>query len=143
MSEFKIANLIKAERERARKRLQYHRKNRKHFTPVIRGIEKAGGLVRVELCSDDLTINISGTKDNLVGAWRVLRKNGFVFSGQRPASNVSYWTGWFRKNEPDAGVEAAVYLSFSSTVCRRVKTGTKLVEQDVYETVCEPIEVPA
>lgn len=34
------------------------------------------------------------------------------------------------------------YLSFSSSVCRRVKVGTRTVEQDVYETVCDEITMP-
>jgi hypothetical protein len=35
-----------------------------------------------------------------------------------------------------------IWLAFSSTVCRRVKIGTKTVEQDVYETVCDELTLP-
>jgi hypothetical protein len=80
----------------------------------------------------DMNISLSGDKHMLEAAWRVLRKLGFDAPSSRPEANQSSWNGRFHRKADDC----TIYLFFTSSVCRRIKTGTKMVEQDIYETVC-------
>lgn len=93
---------------------------------------------RVSFDSQTLDISITGTKHDLEAVWRELRKMGFESPDNRPKATDPSFTGYFKRQIDGC----KVYLFFSSTVCRRVKTGTRMVEQDVYETVCGEVEIP-
>jgi len=83
-------------------------------------------------------IYASGNKHDLAGCVRALRVNGFKSDSAPPGKHDSSWTAFFHNEEG-----AKVYFNFSSKVCRRVKVGTKMVEQDLYETVCDEQTFPA
>jgi hypothetical protein len=84
--------------------------------------------------ADVVTCSISGDKHQLTEAVRKLRVAGFKTNEKPPAKGVTSWHPWFSRADG-----ANVYLSFTGTSCRRVQTGTKLVEVPVYETVCDEI----
>lgn len=84
-----------------------------------------------------LNIYAAGDKHDLAGVIRALRVNGFKLEGEPPAKSTPSWTGFFYNL-----ARACIYVSFSSKVCRRVKVGTKMIEQDVYETVCDETTLP-
>jgi hypothetical protein len=80
-----------------------------------------------------LDINFTGDAHKLAAVVRILRVAGFTSNNpDKPKPNQTGWYSWFRKE----GVDIEIWLNFSSSVCRRVKVGTKMVEQDIYETVC-------
>jgi hypothetical protein len=74
---------------------------------------------------------IAGDKQKFLQLVRCHRRYGFKPSMPEKGATSAFW----RIN--DYGEDLGMYLSFSSTVCHRVKVGTKTVEQDVYETHCE------
>ena len=82
----------------------------------------------------DLCLSLSGSRADLTRLWRILREHQWTCIGERPTDNSSYWSGFF--DRPDIAYKPRIYLSFSSTVCRRVKIGTRTQEVDVYETTC-------
>lgn len=106
----------------------YHEKHGDLFDILLDGMS---GVVNVTPYSFDLTVSIAGDKHTLEAAWGRLRQAGFSAPTSRPKENDPTWAGRF---EHKSG--AVFYMSFTSSLCRRVKIGTKTVEQDVYETVC-------
>lgn len=92
---------------------------------------------RIAPCASDLTLNFTGKKEGLLQIWKVLRQLGFTCLNNPPTGKNPGWAGFFHHENG-----AAVYLTFSSTVCKRVQTGTafRTVQEPVYETVCEDTE---
>jgi hypothetical protein len=82
----------------------------------------------------DINISFSGDKAKLTSVIRILRTNGFDTDADAPKANSNCWSAYFTNSE-DSRIQ--FWINFSSTVCRMVKTGTKMVEQDVYEVQCD------
>lgn len=82
----------------------------------------------------DINLSFSGDKAKLTSVIRILRTNGFDPDAEAPKANSNYWSAYFT-NAEDSRIQ--FWISFSSTVCRMVKVGTKMVEQDVYEVQCD------
>lgn len=99
------------------------------YAPVVEALARFEP--RFSVGGGSLDIAFSGDKHALEATWGVLRKAGFNCSNARPKPNQPTYGSFF--NHPTGAV---IWLSFSSTVCRRVKIGTQMVEQDIYETVC-------
>jgi hypothetical protein len=106
------------------------------LAPVVNALRKLGADVSL---SDSLDVRLVGDAKVLAAAVRILRTSGFDTGAKRPAKGDTTWTAFFKRD----GLALAVYFSFSSSVCRRVQTGTTMVEQPVFETVCDSIELPA
>lgn len=97
----------------------------------------------VTVDAQSLYISVAGDKQVLNKAYGVLRKNG-LDATHRPEEKAASYSAYFNLGEEEylfgihGGVEQfKVCFSFSSTVCRRVKTGTRMVEEDIYEVQCE------
>jgi hypothetical protein len=88
----------------------------------------------------DLHFRVAGDKEKFLQLVRCHRRHGFKPEMPAKGATSAFW----RINE--YGADFGLYFSFSSTVCHRVKVGTQMVEQDVYETHCEsivPDDLPA
>lgn len=97
--------------------------------PVCKAFQALGGDVRVD-AEGDLIISVAGDKELFVKAWKLLRSVGIRL---RPAEAGATFISQIHHAQ-----DMLILFQFSSTVCRRVKVGTKMVEQDVYETQCGP-----
>jgi len=114
------------------------------FTPVIEALERFEP--RITCDSNSLDIALTGDKHVLEAVWGILRRNGYniLVETDRPKPNSPTYSQFFyREGEGhDHSLDRArIWLTYTSTVCRRVKVGTKMVEQDVYETVCGEQEI--
>lgn len=89
---------------------------------------------RIAEYSDSFDVSLAGDARALARVWGALRRAGYS-PRTRPEKGQSGYTSFWDHAEPDRVTK--FYLSFSSTVCRRVKVGTRMVEQDVYENVCD------
>lgn len=103
--------------------------------PVAAALHAAGIEPRL---TDSLDISFSGDKDKIAQIFRIVRVAGFATTADRPKQGDSSWYAWFY--HPDC--KLAIWFSFSSSVCRRVKVGTELQEVDIYETQCGDIAIP-
>jgi hypothetical protein len=79
----------------------------------------------------DLNVSFTGDKHKLAAVIRIFRLAGWT-SITKPKDKEPSWCGYFHKK----GIDASVWVAFTSTICRRVKIGTKMVEQDIFEVVC-------
>jgi hypothetical protein len=113
----------------ARDRLQWN-SCRDFFGPVVNALARIGA--EPYLSGGTIYVAMTGDKDKLTQAFRIFRTVGMEFAGDRPKKGDSSWSAIFK--HPSQTVY--VYFQFTSSVCRRVKVGTKTVEQDVYETQC-------
>lgn len=86
------------------------------------------------------SLSVTGDKHKLNAVFGMLRRHGWQ-TATRPEKGQSQYNAFFYKG----GHSGSVYLSFSSTQCRRVKVGTRTKEitEDIYETVCDEQEFPA
>ncbi len=110
-------------------------KHRAEILPLVRAFVKINATLRFP---DSLDVSLSGDKHTLAEAVRALRTNGFRTLNKPPEKGSITWGAFYDRE----GCGIRVWLSFSSSVCRRVKVGTRTVEQDIYETVCDEIVFP-
>ena len=99
------------------------------YRPIVNAFHRLGiepGL------SNDVDVSFAGDAHKLASVVRILRTSGFDTQSARPKEGDTTW--YARYVHPEVSVN--VWLYFTSSVCKRVKVGTKLVEQDVYETQC-------
>jgi hypothetical protein len=82
--------------------------------------------------STDLDVCFTGDAHKFAAVVRLLRTRGFKCDALPPAKGDTGWIG--RYKHPEYALQ--VWMSFSSSVCKRVKIGTKMVEQDIYEVQC-------
>jgi hypothetical protein len=76
--------------------------------------------------------SVTGDVHKLTDAIRALRTGGFT-STEKPARGEPSFTAYY--THPEGNMK--ILLAFSSSVCRRVKVGTKTETVDVYELRCE------
>lgn len=90
-------------------------------------------LISVSIDTSSQSIDISYAGDKLVmhGIFKAFRALGYI-SDKRPTEKESQFTCYW--NHPDSDMR--IWLRFSSTVCKRIKIGTKMEKVDVYETRC-------
>jgi hypothetical protein len=100
------------------------------YSPLVKRLQELE--VRVGL-SSDIDLSFSGDKAKLTQVIRLLRTNGFSTRDDLPEANKSYWHARFRHSEH----KLPFWVSFSSTVCRQVPIGTRMVEETVYEVRCD------
>ena len=105
---------------------------REYFLPLVRRFK--GLEIEPTFDGRDINLSFSGDKAKLTSVIRILRTNGFDTDAEAPKANSNYWSAYFTDAEDS---RTQFWISFSSTVCRMVKVGTKMVEQDVYEVQCD------
>lgn len=88
---------------------------------------------RISVSYDGFVIYLPGTGDDLTALFKSLAANGWHCQSERPKEMEASWFGMFQK---EGFTEYSIWVSFSSTVCKRVLKGKEMREVDVYETVC-------
>lgn len=116
---------------------------RDFYRPILNAFVRLGLEPRL---SNDVDVSFTGDAHKLAGVVRILRTSGFETTSGRPKPGDTSWYAYYSHPE----VTVKVWLNFTSSVCRRVKVGSKMVEQDIYEVQCgdisaeiTEIEVPA
>lgn len=77
-----------------------------------------------------ISISFAGDGQKLATVWRVLRQHGYNTTSHPKKGDTAFNAFWSRDGHAD------LFMMFSSSMCRRVQVGTKMVEQPVYETHC-------
>jgi hypothetical protein len=108
--------------------------HRDFFAPIVAAFQRIGVDPKMD-SANYLSVTMTGDKDKLAAAFRILRGAGFTFTADRPKKGDSEWYAFFSHTM----CPVDIWFSFTSSVCRRVKVGTKTVQQDIYETVCGDI----
>lgn len=111
------------------------------FEPVVLAFDELE--VSATFSSDSiLYVSAYGDKKRLAEVVRVLRTRGWN-TETKPEEKSPEYKATFTVEATEYAPfppKGSVYLMFTSSVCRRVKTGTKMVEQDVFEVQCGDVE---
>lgn len=134
-----ILEEINDNQERVNKQFSFIEKHSKELSRVEAGMEVVKEWfigAEIDLNSISIDIKYSGDRHTLNGCFAALRSLGYI-PNERPkganlASFVTYWN-----RDPHKLGDLRIWFRFASTKCAVVKVGTKMVEQAVYETVCE------
>lgn len=102
------------------------------YRPIINAFHRLGLEPRL---ATDIDLSFTGDAKKLAAVVTILRGSGFNTNAERPKKGDTCWHAYYA--HPDC--ETKVWLYFTSSVCVRVKVGTKMVEQDVFETRCGDI----
>lgn len=86
----------------------------------------------IDTSSDSLDLSYAGDKHTIEGIYRAFRKLGYKTDKHLTKPEAVFTCYWDHKES-----DMRIWLRFSSTVCKRVKVGTKMVETDVFETRCD------
>ena len=104
------------------------------YEPIIEALE---ALSVEPTLSYDLDVSFTGDKRKLAAVVRILRTNGFKTESKAPLATSASWSAFFYSEKDKDKAPFSIWLSFSSSVCRRVQVGTQTVEQPIYEIRCE------
>ena len=125
----------------AKKRLLWDR-HKATLLPIITALTKQG--IEPNYKEDDISIQFTGDAAKLRDAMDVIVAADFSTQSAAPKLGDTMWYGWFTREY----CPIKLWVHFTSSVCTRKKIGTKMVEQDVYETICgdcttESMQLPA
>ena len=137
-----MKDAIKQEKKKHKKRMKFLRKNKEEFFRVANGlIVIQEYIMRFSFDTASLDIAITGDHHVFKGMFTALRKLGYQCEDKPKDKIIASWCCWWyhedRYKNTNKDLHPSLWVSFSSTKCRRVKTGTKMVEQVIYETVCD------
>jgi hypothetical protein len=134
-------NLAEQQLALAKKCLLWNRHKALLF-PIITALVEQG--IEPHYKTDDISIEFTGDAAKLRDAMAVIVDADFstTFAPAKPGDTM--WYGWFTRED----CPIKLWVHFTSSVCTRKKIGTKMIEQDVYETICgdcttESMQLPA
>lgn len=117
----------------AQKRCLLYAEHKEEIKQVARNLlEEEVTVIGCSMDSNSIDLNISGDFAVLKAIFRAFRKAGWIIEDAPKKAEPSFHT--FIKR-PDS--ELKWWLSFSSTICKRVQIGTEMKEVPVYEVQCE------
>jgi len=97
---------------------------------LFRAFEEFDIDVRFNLDNDYISFSFTGDGPKLTAVWKLLRQHGYKTEDHPKKGDTSFYAFWRQEGRP------SLLMNFSSSMCRRVQVGTKLVEQPIYETQC-------
>lgn len=119
--------------EQAQKTKQYNaafHETVKARSALFRRLEELDIDVTFSLRDGDIDLNFTGDGHRLGEVWSALRHAGYAPNSRPQKGETTFYTHWRQEGL------ATFWMSFTSSVCRRVQVGTKTVEQPVYEIQC-------
>lgn len=105
------------------------------LAPMFLELERLDIEVSFDTNTGCIDVAFTGSGERLREVWGLLRRNGYLAT-ERPKSGESTYSAFWSHAS-----QMRIWFSFSSTVCKRVKIGTKMVETPIYETQCGELPV--
>lgn len=102
----------------------------KAHAELFRGMEELDIDSQFCLTSGDINLTFTGTGTKLGEVWGLLRRNGYMPNSRPEKGKSSFHTHWYKDGF------STLWMSFSSSVCRRVQVGTKTEVVPIYEVQC-------
>lgn len=98
--------------------------------PLFRFLEQKGIELRFDTDYFYTSVTFTGSGDVFAEVWAEMRRNGFTPTHRPKKGDIEFAAYWDR---PGC---SRLFMTFTSSVCKRVQVGVKMVEQAVYETRC-------
>ena len=97
---------------------------------LFRRLEELDVDLQFNLDNDYIAMLFTGDGKRLGDVWGALRQHGYTTHARPKKGDTTFYSFWELEGQ------ARIFMSFSSSMCRRVQVGTKMVEQPIYETQC-------
>jgi len=121
---------LEEQAERSKKHVEQIRETITNHPSLFAALESMDLRVTFSIQEGEINLGFTGNANTLGLVWNVLRRYGYQ-PGCRPnKSEPTFYTWWTKEGA------SRIWMSFSSTVCRRVQVGTQTVEQPIYEIHC-------
>lgn len=119
----------------AQKNLQLFKETLRQRSPLFRRLEELDIDVAFQADQGWINVQFTGDGDRLGKVWGEFRRNGWSTCSRPEKGKTEFYAFWHQDGFAD------LFMNFTSSVCKRVKIGTKTVEQDVYEIQCGELPV--
>jgi hypothetical protein len=111
------------------------KRDSKRISEVVKALTRAGvNVINVYVDRHSYNLSITGPRADLDIMFGILRRAGLTPNNRPEEKSQHYTTYWVF---PTGYGEQHVWISFTSTSCKRVQVRTEMQEVPVYETVCE------
>jgi len=130
-----LVEAVEAAHKNRVKQREFIAENSSELARVANGLEVISEyLMRISFDNTrSVNVNVSGDHHVFLGMFKALRSLGYDSSDKPKEEKIAAWSSyWHHKDH-----KLRLWITFTSTSCKRVKIGTTMVEQDVYETVCD------
>lgn len=97
---------------------------------LFRALEEMDIEPRFDLDNEYITLQFTGDGNKLKEVWGLLRRHDYNVTARPEKGETQFCAFWNREGSTQ------FFMYFTSSVCRRVQVGTKMVEQPIYETQC-------
>jgi hypothetical protein len=118
------------QRQKATKHMTLFQAAVKQHAALFRYLEESDIDVDFSLRDGDINISFTGDGARLGQVWAELRRNGYTPNSRPTKGQTTFCTFWSKEDY------AKFWMTFTSSVCRRVQVGTTTVEQPIYEVQC-------
>lgn len=110
-----------------RKTIEKWEKSKDKGLPFVKDLLMLG--CHISLSKPHIYVTLSGDKDKFLKFIRIHRRYGHKPNIPAKGETQATWFIYIGESE--------FFMHFTSTVCKRVQTGTKMQPVPIYETVCE------
>lgn len=128
-----IKSDIESDRQYFMNKQEYYHAHRPEIMRVATELKLGDSLIRATATADSIDLSVSGTLVELKECFRAFRKLGYEPKDRPTETKLESFSTYFI----NPAQEVRFWLTFTSTICKRVQVGTKMQEVGVYETVCE------
>lgn len=104
---------------------------------LFRALEELDIEPGFSLDNDYVNISFAGDGKKLGEVWGLFRRHGYSTGGRPKKGDTTFYAFWTCEGH------AKLFMMFSSTLCKRVQTGTEMKEVPVYETQCGELDLTA
>ena len=97
-------------------------------------------LTDTAIATNSFDISLAGDFEQFKTLFKVLRSAGYNAHNPPQEAKFTSWSSFWTGNIVDGQAKQShirIWVNFTSTKCTQMIVGTKMVEQNIYETVCE------
>ena len=107
------------------------------LAPMFRELEHMDIEPRFDLVLGSIDLAFTGDGDRLGKVWAILRRHGYSTHSRPKKGDMTFSAFW------DCEGQSKIWMSFSSSICKRVQVGTEMKEVPIYETRCDELDFTA
>lgn len=116
--------------QKVSKSLKDFKRTVKELGTLFRSLEELDIDLQFNPDGEYIALMFTGDGERLKRVWGELRRNGYKTTSHPAKGDTTFYAFWEREGY------ARLFMNFSSSMCKRVQVGTKMVEQPIYETQC-------
>lgn len=116
--------------QKVSKALKEFKRTVNEMSPLFRSLEEMDIDLQFNPDGGYIALCFTGDGERLAAVWKELRRNDYKNDCRPKKGDTTFCAFWYREGY------ANLFMNFSSSMCKRVQVGTKMVETPIYETQC-------